>query len=141
GPDLKAAGTRADEGEPGPGDVEILGPARRVERRTGKGVHTFDIGHPGQIQRPDRADDEPGLETVLLAVRPAQRQVPQSLLLVPSGFGHGGTEAAVGPQAVPVDDCVEVRPKFGLAAVVLAPVLSGIEREAVLVAPHVDARP
>jgi hypothetical protein len=69
GPYLEAARPGADKGEPGPANVDVLGPASGVEGGTGKGVHSVDLGHSRQIQRSDRADDEATIESVGGAVR------------------------------------------------------------------------
>ena len=71
-------------------------------------------------------------------VRVAEADEPRAVVLVPHEADHGGAEPAVRTQPVLVEDLGEVVPELGLAAVVLAPVVTRPERVAVLVAAHVD---
>ena len=136
--DLEPAGAGADQGEPLPTDVEVVGPPRRVERRPGEGVHALDVREPRDVQRADGTDDEPGAMVLVDPFRIAEADEPRAVVLVPHQTGDGGAEPAVRTQPVLVEDLGEVVPELGLPAVVLAPVVTRPERVAVLVAAHVD---
>src|SRR4030095_6319922 len=73
-------------------------------------------------------------------VREADRHAPACRGLVPLGTRDLRLEAAAGPQTGLVEHAREVAPQLGLLAVVLAPVVRGLEGVAVLMARHVDAR-
>ena len=140
GRDLESRGAGADECEPLARHVEPVGPARRVERRPGEGVHTGDVRKPGDVQRTDRADDEPRLEDLRGAVRVPNADVPSARWLVPRQRCHLGAEAAVRTKLVLVEHADEVVAELGLLAVVLGPVMRRLERVAVVMTSDVDAR-
>ena len=140
--DLESAGAGADQGEPLPRDIQVLGPAGRVERRSGEGVHARDVGHPGDVERAHGADDEAGLEHLLGATGRTRTSTPTC----DASSCHATPVTAVskrqcGRSSYLSTMAVEVRPQLRLLAVVLAPEVGRLEGEAVLVAPDVDACP
>ena len=74
--DLEPAGPGAHQSEPGPLQVQVVRPARRMEGRSGEGVHARDLGQPRQIERAHGADDEARPQLALGASRVAQAYPP-----------------------------------------------------------------
>ena len=108
-------------------------PSRRMEQPSREGVDPFDLG-PGQlVEHADAGDHD--VEHEPLARRAAER--PLRSLVVPARPGHLGVEANPLPQAVRVDDPVEVREDLVARAVRAAPIELGRERERVEVRPDV----
>ena len=97
-------------------------------------------GKPGDVQRTDRADDEPRLEDLRRPVRVPDADVPGARRLVPRQGRHRGAEAAVRTELVLVEHADEVVAQFGLLAVVLGPVMRRLERVAVVMTADVDPR-
>ena len=138
--DLEPGGARADEREPLAREVEPVGPPCRVERRAGERVHAGDVGKPGDVQRTDRADDEPRLEDLRAPVRVPNADLPGARRLVPRERRHRGAEAAVRTELVLVEHADEVVAQLGLLAEVLGPVVRRLERVAVVMTADVDTR-
>ena len=103
-------------------------------------VHAGDVGQPRDVQRTDRADDEPRLEDLRGAVRVADADLPGARRLVPRERRHRGAEAAVRTELVLVEHADEVVAQLGLLAEVLGPVVRRLERVAVVMTADVDAR-
>ena len=138
--DLEPGGAGADEREPLARQVEPIWPARRVERRPGERVHAGDVREPWDIQRADRADDEPRLEGLRGPVRVSDADVPGARPLVPREGRNLGAEAAVRAQLVLVQYAGEVVAQLWLLAEVLGPVMGRLERVAVVMTSDVDPR-
>ena len=68
GDELDRARAGADHRDALAPQVDVVVPARRVERRTGERVAAGDVGEARPVQLADRADDRVGLDRLLVAV-------------------------------------------------------------------------
>ena len=129
--ELDRAGPGADHGDAPAAQVEIVVPARRVERGALEGVEALDVGHGRDVQRPGAPDHDARahLRAVGDPDGPARA--------VPFQVGDLRAEADAVAEAVAVGDVLQVRPDLGLAGEQPRPVRVGGEGERVEVALHV----
>jgi hypothetical protein len=130
--ELDGRGAGADHGDALAGQVDVVVPARGVERRTREGL---DAGHVGQrrLDQPAAAADQ----RVGRQRAPAGLQPPEHRGVVPHTGHEVGVDVQVRAHAKVVGDLLQVRPDLRLPAVDVRPVRVRREGEGVEVARHV----
>ena len=140
GADLESTGAGTDEREVG--CLGCRGPPASAPSGT-KGRRRFPCprcqGSRGRFSEPTALMTKRASSTSSAPLACRTRDAPHGLVFLPHRLGDSRLEAAVRLEIEFVDDGPEVSAKLGLLAVVLAPELGRFEREAVLMAPDVDA--
>ena len=139
--DLEAAGPGSDHGHSLAGQVDVMVPAGRVERRALERVRAFDDGHVRPVELSDCRDHGPCSQHVLGPVGGPGAHGPGGRVLVPGRPHHLGLPSDVRSDAVLVHDGLEVALQLGLLGEELGPVVARLEAVAVEVVADVDSGP
>ena len=116
--DLHGGGARADDGDALAPQVDVVIPARGVDRGPREGLDARDVGALGLRQHARRADDVPRGDLVAVA----GLQPPEVLSLVERRARHTGAEPQPLAQAVGVDAVLGVRAQLMAGRVHARPV-------------------
>ena len=136
--DLHGAGPGPDDGDPLPGDVEVVGPVHRVEQRAVEVVEAGQVGDLRAVELADRGDDDGGGAGLAVPVPVAADDGPAAGVVVPGHRLDLDAEADVAAQVLGVGDVAEVVEHLVALAEVRRPGLR-TERVGVQVAGGVDA--
>lgn len=113
-------------------EVDVVPPARRMENLALERLYPLQVRKSRHVQHADGRHEGGRVRELRLArAHVARLDAPQIRIRVPLGLVDGRVEAAVGTQAVLVDDAVHVFQNFGLRGKRVVPVRFWVCREGV----------
>jgi hypothetical protein len=125
-----------------PAEVDVVSPAGRMEHLSLERLDTLQLWDAGHDQHADGRHDGRRVRELLLLARSAhvaRLDTPHIRVCIPLGPVDGRVKAAVGAEAVFVEDAVHIVQNFGLRAVPAIPVRFWVRGEGVVVDGNVGA--